>query len=1761
VGDLVAWPAGASPRIAGISSFGISGTNAHVIVEEPPAQSIDASDRPAEPTRSDDHVLVTVSARDPETRLRASAQLGTWIRENPGVSIEDLARTTTRRRSHHVYRAAVVGRSAETLAEHLLANAGSAAQHDVITGKADVLGKTVFVFPGQGSQWLGMGRALLAEEPTFSAQMRACDAALRPYTGWSLLDALEGDLPAGGSLEAAFVIQPILFAIHISLAAVWRSWGIEPDAVVGHSQGEVAAAFLAGALDLDDAARLIALRSRLLSRIAGLGAMAFVGLSPEALAPWLSERSAHIELAAENGPDASVVSGDAGAIASLLSDLERAEVYSRRINVDIASHSRHVERLREDILRELAPIAPKRAALPIYSTVTSAVLEGPELDAAYWYENLRRPVRFAAAVSALVESGHRFFIESSAHPLLTQSISERLKQGDVSGAVVGTLRRDEGGRANMLRSLSALYVRGYPVAWERLYAGRAPSIDLPSYPFRRDRYWLPLAQIGAEAPAPLTHGGGHPLLGRAQAASSSPGVHIWEQTLSLRDLPYLADHVVAGVTLMPAAAFIEMAAAGARELWGRVAVTLEDVRFARACVLREEGARLRMTLTELGAGELELRIESAGDASSAAWTEHVRGRIRGSSEIGVASRAIEALGPKAERLDAAEVYATLGRMSLSYGEAFRGIEHLSREGELVDARVRLPAKAGRAAPYVVHPALLDACLQSLAVVSAASATEGPAVPVAVRAVHIKEALGDHARCLGRIAKDGSVHRGDLVITNNDGDVIVRVDGLTAEPLERRATEPLDDVLLDVRWIAKRAVAEPRSTPGRWLLLEDRGGVARALAERIRASGGDVDRIEPGEVDVHRPDAVRDALFARVTRGAPFAGIVCLWGLDTPALPSPEIFERGAGWAGVLHLVQALAGRAEQALPPLVLVTHSAAPHALRKPARPEQALLWGLAGAVRAEHPRLKIRTIDLGDPSDIDELTSLTAELKAADHEELIALRGASRDVARLVRPKATWLDARAAEMEAGDRAYRLDAGSSIEGLALHLCDRPPPAADEVELEIEAAGLNFLDVLSVVGGISRELGTAGSLGTECVGRVVRAGDEVRDIAVGDRVIAITGGCFGSHTRAPAALTFPCPDGLRADLAATLPMAHLTAYYSLHHVARLSAGERVLIHSAAGGVGQAALQWARHAKAEIYATAGSEEKRAFLRRQGVVHVSDSRSGRFVQDILEWTDGEGVDVALNALGGRRIQESLELLRDHGRFIELGKRDYIDDAPLRTRPFLRSLTFSLVDLRSLILKRRDLVRSLFREVLDHVKQGTLTPLPHRTFCIDEAREAFLEMAQGTHIGKLVATTSKRALIRAPRSSEGALFGKSGSYLVTGGLGGLGLSIAEWMASEGAEHVVLLGRRSAMNERHTEAIARMEARGCRVTVKACDVCDRQGLAAIVDELCASDLPLRGVIHAAGVLRDAPLQAQSIRSFTEVMAPKILGAWHLHELTLTSKLDFFVLYSSAVTLVGLAGQANYAAANAFLVQLAHARRELGLPALCVDWGSFGEVGLAADKDVRGERLAARGLPSMKPEDAHGILARALRAGITRVGAQPIRTRQWLEVYPELAARPYLSELLASAAGIPATGDQALLARLLALRPDEARSAMVEHVQKRAADVLRRDPSWIDARAPLSSMGLDSLMGLELRNRLETDLGIRLSATLAWTYPTIDALAGELCRRISSSPSPEPPPRSLDLTQSEAEEGGSAADALGEDELLDYLDRMLEAEAKGPRH
>ena len=1718
--QVLAWPARAGSRFAGVSSYGIGGTNAHAVLESAPLVALEAARIPAGTP-----LLLVLSTRS-VAALRALAVAYAGVLTDPDAPAHAVCWSAATRRSALPYRAAFVASDRESMISALRDYASGAAAtasgivHDTMPRRV------AFVAPGQGAQWRGMVRQLAADVPVFRDALLACDAAARRIVPWSIVAQLELDDASPDWIgDRIDVIQPTLVAVAIAYAAWLRSVGITPDAVVGHSLGEVAAAAIAGVLDIESAMRVVCHRSALMLRTSGRGAMAVVDLSESEAQARLIGRESAISVAVSNSPRSTVISGDPDGVNAVLAELERDGVYARLVKVDVASHGPQMEPLVPELVAALSALRPHASTMPIYSSVTAARADGTEFDAPYWGRNLCRPVQFAQTVEQMIADGVSAFVELGPHPVLTYAVTQTADAARSSVVAVSCGRRDQPDVSTAFGVIAALWTSGVSMDWRRVMPWGQQVVRLPRYPWQRERFWYEAKSVARRSSAASSTtprvATAHPFLGTRMDTAADAGGMEWDVTFSGIDAPWLSDHVVRGSAIVPAAAMVEVMMAAVGDIFGAGRdVVLKQVTFAEAVPLRDESIALRLVGTRPTPETLALQLRVHDGAG---W--HVVARATGAAtDTATLPGTVVAVGDDSQLSNVVgrdAHYRAMQRRQLAYGPAFQVVTSIAANER--EARVVLAAASDASAIHRVT--LLDGALQallSLAPADFAAQTE-TLVPVAIDRITARVAASGLSAMNAHVLRtstcaDGEM-TGDLTACDPRGVPVLEAHGVRMRVVRGTPRQDLDALRHRIVWTP--VVLEPLtvSDSGRWLIVRDLAGAGAQAAQRLREAGADVIEWDRHQVfdATPLPDGVRQI-------------VICtpLDATDT----QPEALESAliAAYDLPLAMIQraALAAEFSTADVPtadvptagmpgaLVIVTSgavAAGPHAAVT--CPLQGAAVGLARVARHEHPSIGCVTLDV-DP------TSLADALLAG-----VASRGES---------ELAWRDgqwyANRIEVVVAD-----DATPPVIGVTRYTADVQTPglvdsvgwrattelslAPHQVEIAVAASGLNFLDLLGVLnsypGTEAQSSGAAPDLGLECTGIVTRIGRDVHELVVGDRVMAVCEGSLSSHAIAHCALVARVPDGVALDLASGFPIAFLTAARALEDVARLRAGERVLIHSAAGGVGLAAVQIAQRLGAEVFATAGTAEKRALLHSMGIIHVFDSRNPDWGDSILAVTGGVGVDVVLNSLAGAAIETGFRVLATYGRFVEIGKRDVFGGTRIGMDVFRKQAVVTAVYLLEQMRDDAVALGACFRRIVDRLAAGELRLLPTTRHAADQVSEAFRALLPGTHVGKMVVVHNVAPTVVRPAATT-AVVRTAATYLITGGLGALGLRAAAWLVSRGARHLILAGR-TAPTAAAQLALTALRRDGADVVTLAADVAEPAAMVQL-NSLLATMPALAGIVHAAGVLDDGLIAAQTPVRMRHVAAAKVGGAMQLSKLPQFSAVDFVVLYSSVASSLGTPGQANYAAANAVLDAIAHAWRARGIHASSIGFGPFAGTGLATE-GRRLDILADSGIGALRTSQADVALETLAGSGTAHQIIAAFDADTWLSIHDTVGERQRLSALRSASGGatqdaVSARASVSLGEQLAGVIGERQRSDLVlEFVQREVASVLRSTLDRIEPLKALRNMGIDSLTALELRNRLEQATALRLPGTLVFTFPNASAIAAHLLERLSPA-SPE---------------------------------------------
>ena len=2050
-------PQSDKPLTFGVNSFGFGGTNGHMVLQEygrPAAAPAAAASVEGDFLILSAHNQAALEALvDDYIALLDGADEAAWA---------TIRSASLRLRSLHPLRLAISASDAAQATERLKAWRAGQMQVEVVSRKTTATvaagsQKLAFVFSGNGPQWWGMGRELLAQSPAYRAAIEEVDSHFAPLAGWSLIERMGRD-EAQTDITLTEVAQPMLFAQQVALTKILGAAGIQPAAVFGHSVGEAAAAWASGALSLEQATRVIYQRSQQQAKTRGAGKMAAVGISADDAAQTIAALGLSLEVAANNAPRAATVAGSEEDLKTLEAYLTEKGEFVRILALDYAFHTSAMDPIKAPLLDALAGLEAGPATVPMVSTVTAKVLEGPELAANYWWDNIRQPVAFDAAARLVMEElGITTFLEVGPHPVLKDYVLQVAKGAGQAGVIaMNTLRRPSSrAAAPELPTLRACVAEVYAAGAgqpARLFPVADRRLALPAFPWQRQRHWRGFNDLPDAVQYCLRD---HGLLG-----ARTPGQDgVWTNTMQTRLQPHLLDHVVQDAAIFPAAGYIEMMLAAGRLQTGASQLALENFEILRPLVLTDSIEPIVQTSVDSADGTFAIR--SHADKASTDWTLHAKGRVCAPEGLNPAPLVLDALrAALPHHVSLADHYAECVARGLNYGPTFQGVTGVSLSAPDAARRealgtIDLAISSEELAAHHAHPALVDGCLQVLIALIAQNDRRACAtIPVFVERIlsfaDVPAQVVCHAQLVRESDRSGVA---DLTIADIDGRIVMqllgarfqkvefnpavqtlisedwRVDhswpvsaqaplalppveeiaaGLVAAPQEAVLTEALERLAgaYTAAALADLAADEDSFTIASLALAgevaEDQRPLLRALVAMAEADGFVTREEGAGRwemTNAARPDAgsllrelmlahpawvaelvalsaagtglvarLRGEVEARVSMaeiledGAPsrapahramvdfISGLVAKWPqgrpirvLDTtggtaglaaailPILPpersdylfveadeglvarathrlgqhhyfradqpevaqaysfdivlatdhsetghlgrylvsgglilalhrlparvwtlihgaheaevqplDPAMTERTialaqtgplgaelvvtkcqgtgglnvapdgealartlivtqaeaeapfvqalleampqarlriiaaadlsdeamdaliaeesageylhlAGWArsgdlsdsaamltyedlrcySLVALVRAIEKRAmdhpDAATPRLRIITRGGLASMASGPRDPFQATAIGFGRVLANEHPGLKSQTIDVhAKPDDRAAALDLVRALHISDDEAEVQLAGGQRLVNRV--RKCSHADLAVASGHASQtEGFRLEvqAGGGLDSLALAPLVRRAPESDEVEVRVHAAGLNFRDVLWAMGMLPEEAvehGFSGAtIGMECAGVVERVGADVTHVKLGDRVMGFASSTFASHVTMRGDGVGHLPDAVSFNEGATIPTTFITAWYALNELARLKMGETILIHGAAGGVGLAALQIAKLKGAVVFATAGAADKQRLVRDMGADYVLSSRSLAFAEQIMEATGGKGIDVVLNSLAGEAITRGLNLLKPFGRFLEIGKRDLYANSRIGLRPFRQNLSYFGIDADTLLIERPELAAQLFAEVSAMMESGALRPLPHQTFPVERAGEAFRLMQASRHIGKIVITVPETARNVADVSRP---LVSDGTWVVTGGLAGFGLSTAKWLAERGVKHLALMGRRGTATEEAGDALEWFAAQGVSVKALAVDVADRAALDAALQDVRKDMPPIRGVLHAAAVIEDAPIIMIQPELAHRVQNAKMQGAWNLHELTLDDPLSAFVMYSSSSAVVGNPGQAIYVGANLFLDALAQVRRAQGRPALAVGWGAIKGAGFLTRNLHVEDMLASRaGMGATPFGEALAELGRMLSVDATRVAASQFNLMRLGQSLPA-TRRPRFVKLVPQGVSVAGGDGGELAAALAAMSEDERSEALIALVREQVAQVIGAAVSQIETDKTLAEMGLDSLMAVELAEALEQQIGKPVSVMQMIQAGTVHGVVAVVQRGFRGKDEAAPAPVSASV-------------------------------------
>lgn len=1672
-----------------INGFGYGGTNAHAILAELDAPV--APNTPAVPSTRRDAGVFPLSARSEAATRKLAGTYADLV--EAGTDPGELIEAAWSRRAHHRHRAGVAFTDSTELTERLRQiSSGAAPVGSVVDNSAGL----VFVFSGMGTQWWAMGRDLLNAGGIFAAEAARIDAAFQEIADWSIVAELlrpEED----SRVTSTAVAQPATFLLQVALTRELAQFGIAPSALVGHSMGEVPAAYLAGALSLHDALLVTYHRARLQATTAGTGGMLAVGLPFSELEPLLGDDT-RIDVAAINGPSAVTVAGVVSELEALAQTLTDRGVFNRLLRVEVPYHSHRMDPILGELRSELAVLAPQQPKVPLYSTVTADAVTGA-LDADYWCANVRQPVRFADAIKTLLSAGHRAFLEIGPHPALSANIRELLLKSHEPGAAIPTLHRSQPDAESVRKTIAELYTAGALDASD-LCTRVTPYFELPRYPWQRQRLRDELPEF-----VQMKYGthDSYSMLGDPDLDHPSA----WELHVSGQALPWLADHVVDDACLLPGMAYVDAALSVAAERSGLTSAIAEDIRFAAPLFFNPaDGAIVR---TELDAASRRFTIRSRS-ATGRTWTTHATGRLVDAKCLPTKHHVPDA-SDMAE-IDPADLYAALASNGMTYGPGFRRVTSLRANAKQAVATV--DARSLDDTRHFVHPGVIDAALHTISplIEQSVGRALGTIVPIGVDAVRVFTPLPERVEVLTTVHPTDPL-RADIVILDPRHLACVQLSGVRfgsitpgQEPIDR-----LDPLFYEEVWELcddLDVTALPSAEQTATLVL--------ALGDRLEPRAQQLSDALPHATLYHCSDAAElDAELTRMLREAsekfPRLHVCTVAGRCADDIAALWLLKQIA--VTIERFVRETRGDQPEELEALgddsfcaSIITEQAFAHPSDVGA-PDVSHA-GLAGARRslvAEQPRLRWRLIDVGPDTELSQLISELAVPGAfsPDHTDEVILRNGSRWALVVGRtlPQRLETMAQAHQLTDPEANFTIDIPKSriLSDLGWRRCPRRKPGAGEVELRMQVVGLNYKDAIKVVGLLGKKelegthFGT--ELGMEGVGIVTRIGPGVDGFHIGDVVTTAAQGMLVRYQIADAALCIKVPSSsdsrFRPEFCTSMT-AFITAEYALLELARVKPGETVLIHGAAGGVGQAAIQIAKLCGAEVIGTASTNERRSFALASGADYMIDSRSLNFVDDVRELTHGRGVDVIISSAPGEILRHNFEAVVEFGRIVEVGKADIYGNSSLDMAVLDKNLSYFQIDMDRFMAWDPDACLKLEAEIYHKFASGIYQPLPVEVFDAADIGRALEEVFRSSRTSRI----ALRFVDHTPPVKPGwhdVITDPEATYLITGGHGGFGLATGRWLVRRGARHLVLASRSGATTELARKQIAQWRTAGVEVTEESVDMTDAAAVTALVSRCNGGDRPLRGIFHAAGAIADQRIADMDLTDLKRVYEVKVHGGRALCSAVSSAgiSLDQFVFYSSAGTMLGLLGQYSYAAANFAVQALTDSIAHQGQPAICIGWGHMsGTGGGMATDEILARHMIACGVDPIEMDDDPLYLEEALRLGVRQASIISINWAQLDTVFGHFRHLLRTAAVISTAAESNSAQDR-LRANLVAL--DEAeRGAVVGYMlAEQLATVMGVSTESIDIDVPVMELGLNSLMAVEFSARTGEAIGVSLNTLM----------------------------------------------------------------------
>jgi len=1701
---------------ASVNSFGYGGTNAHAVL-----QQFNSNEVKDEYTLTkSDQIIFPVCAKSPKALKELTKKYKDYIQQGDNSLVQILSNVIYRR-SHHLERLTFVASSKEDLLKKMDAYEEEILLKGVSEGiESSKNPKIVFVYTGMGPQWWKMGRKLMETESVFYEAVKECDKEFVDITGWSILEELQ-KTEEESKVKETYIAQPTNFVIQVALTRLLEHYGITPSAIVGHSVGEVTSTYITGALTLRQALLVSYHRSRLQHLTSGKGTMLAVGL-PES--EMLEDIQSHddISIAAINSSSSVTLSGDESSLEKLAKKYESSGVFNRMLDVTVPYHSPVMKEIEKELMEALVSIKGTATHIDLYSTVTADKIPGEEIDNYYWWRNVREPVYFAKTMEALKRDGYKIFIEVGPHPVLKNSMTECV-QNNKNFHFLQTLNIKESEPLNFFTNLSSLFTLGCELKWER-WVEKLPFLDLPSYAWQKERYWIESQKsiedrLGREGSVFLNYLVNAPQL-------------VYKVELNKYFFPFLNDHVVHGKVVFPGAGYIAAGIAFYQyEISQEVPFRLENIKFKQLLII--DNLKVEHLYTSFNPENNQFNISSKDEAENSSWFPRATGKFVVGKYTSV-SNSIDIKGIRKrlhESLSGEEVYEKLSKSKLEYGLYFRTIKSVNIGKTELIAEIKGHENLNDLTnEYFIHPTLLDACFQSMIVFD-----DSEFVPVSIGKMHCNFAPGNEFFCYSRLTgSTGNSATADLIICDKEGNVAIEIEDFKCQELvsiTSQSEDYLNDFFFEVEWKEEQnfpAISEFDAYPLTYIFV-DKYEDCMPIIEQIKSrtiiveSGVDYKELDNDRYQANFQDwdSVNNIWKNDNQKEVMLISLLGLNSNQEASLMSKKCITHTNALSNIVRL---FSDKTTKNVILNLITKGSQVVNSEDQILSPELSTIHGLGRLIGNELPEFQVGLIDFdGDiePITFSSWTLALQKIYTSKSFAEVAIRNGRLYKKTMVASEENEGNKTVEEVLFKDQPLKLAVGqyTNLDELNFENTERIAPKEEEIEILIENTSINFKDYLKVSGKISSEAledtYCEEKVGLDCCGIVTRIGQGVTKFKVGDKVVAFAAGTFQTYTTTSIYLVAKCPDQLKAGESNILT-TYSTVIYGLEEKANLKKGQKVLIHNATGGVGLAAVNYAQMIGAEIFATAGTEEKRAFLTNMGIEHVYSSRNLDFSKKISEVTNKKGVDVVLSALPGEMLYQSLALIAPYGTYLEIGKKDIIDNAPLPMMFFNKNLAYISIDLDRMLLERKDKIEEILNKVCDYVRSEQLTSLPIKIFKPKNITEAFKLVDQSKHIGKVIIDFKDQYVEVEAQNDK--VVKEDKTYLITGGTRGLGLEIAKWLVDKGAKHLALVSRSGLGNDQVKEDVNKMKLEGVNIQVYAVDISEKSQVGDLFTTIASSQQPIGGIFHCAMVLDDGFLMDMNEERFRKVLQPKVDGTMFIDEYSRSLSLDHFVLFSSISSLIGNMGQANYVAANAFLDTFAYVRKNQELPVTTINLGVLSESGVVARSENLEQILEGAGIRSFTNKQVLLGLEKILQKQQSQIGFFDLNWKTVATNFGGSGTILFQDLIQLNASSNERLSDQQIihLETIKTLDSNAQHEYMVNFLTAELVKILKMTADQIRPDKGINFLGIDSILSVELIRRINEGLAIEIAPMEFLAGPSINQLSTIIVDKIVQSLEPE---------------------------------------------